>query len=100
MARKRLEKPQKPLCFSKTVVPAEEAFDPGELWTSGPSGGPTGRPLRVMDRPPSTMSSELVVTGRAEPLPASAASRLRLQPLIAEWLLEAPVMGRSQRTID
>ena len=46
------------------------------------------------------MSSELVVTGRAEPLPASAASRLRLQPLIAEWLLEARVMGRSQRTID
>lgn len=100
MAQKRLEKPQKPLCFSKTVVPAEGAFDPGELWSSGSSSGATGRPSRVIDRAPVKASSELAFASRAEPLPPSAASRLRLQPLIAEWLLDARVMGRSQRTID
>lgn len=36
----------------------------------------------------------------SEALPPSAAARLRLQPLIAEWLLELRVMGRSQRAID
>src|SRR5438094_2272491 len=100
MAQKRLEKPQKPLCFSQTVVPAEEAFDPDKLWSLGPSRGATGRPSRVIDRAPSKTSAEHLVAGRAEPLPPSAASCLRLQPLIAEWLLELRVMGRSQRTID
>ena len=34
-----------------------------------------------------------------QPLPPAAASRLRLEPLIAEWLLELRVMGRSPRAL-
>jgi site-specific recombinase XerD len=92
----RLEKSRKPLRFSKTVVPAKEAFDPDELWSTG-----TGR--RVPGRPASVVRGQ-VVRAVVEPepvqsLPRSAATRLRLQPLVAEWLLEVRVMGRSPRTI-
>lgn len=48
MAQKRLEKSREPLCFSKTVVPAEEAFEPDQLWSSAPARTPTGRPSRAI----------------------------------------------------
>ncbi|SRR5712692_101074 len=92
----RLEKSRKPLRFSKTVVSANEAFDPDELWSPGSGRRVRGRPAPVV--------KGLVVRASVEPeparsLPRSAATRLRLQPLVAEWLLEVRVMGRSQRTI-
>jgi len=94
---KRLEKTSKPLCFSKTVVSGEEAFDPGELWPEGPGRGQPGRQARVVPALPAPAIGEFE---SPEPLPVSAAGRLRLQPLIAEWLLELRVMGRSPRTIE
>jgi len=40
------------------------------------------------------------VIDRSRALPGSAAVRLRLEGLVAEWLMELRVMSRSQRTID
>jgi site-specific recombinase XerD len=100
MSAKRLEKSREPLCSSKTVVPAEEAFEPDELWSSAPARTQPGRPARAISSPRVKAALALEAVTDSEPLPVSAAARLRLQPLIAEWLLELRVMARSQRTID
>ena len=99
MAEKRLEKSREPLCFSKTVVPAEEAFEPAELWSSAPARTPTGRPSRLVSGGRVKPTAALDALTGSEPLPVSAATGLRLQPLIAEYLLELRVMARSPRTI-
>ncbi len=97
---KKLEEIRKPLCFSKTVVPTEEAFEPDQLWSSERARSQPGRPARVVPSARTRAVGELEQVSLSEPLPVSAAPRIRLQPLIAEWLLELRVMGRSRRTID
>ena len=93
-----MEKTRKPLHFSKTVA------------LSG--SGQRPRPGAV-NRRPRLLPAERLGTERdrgdrrwqesGEPEEAALeapAGRIRLEPLIREWLLDLPVMGRSPRTID
>ena len=83
--------------FSQTVVPAKGAFDPDELWSSGNGRRVAGRRAPVGK---GQLARAVVEPNSAQQsLPPSAANRLRLHALVAEWLLEVRVMGRSQRTI-
>jgi hypothetical protein len=92
----RLEKSRKPLRLSQTVVPAKQAFDPDEWWSSGSGRRVAARRVPVVK---GQVVRAVVEPDPAQSLPRSAATRLRLQPLVAEWLLEVRVMGRSHRTI-
>jgi hypothetical protein len=96
---RRLEETWKPWCFPQTVVPAEDGVDPRELWEPPAGQRQPGRPARPRsgsgDRP-GTRSGPLP---SPEALPASTARSLKLKALVAEWLLELKVIGRSPRTI-
>jgi integrase len=97
---RRLQRSPKPLRFSETVVPADEGFEPEELWEPAPSASQPGRPARISRRPAARQRPGLRVVSAPEPLPASTAGSVKVRALVAEWVMELKVMGRSQRTID
>jgi hypothetical protein len=94
-----LEKPSKPLGFSKTVATrylAPEA--PSRRSSKGNHGGQPGRPASRLlkaevdtdDHSPSPVA--LIGVSRRTAAPRTA-------PLVREWLAELKVMGRSEETI-
>jgi site-specific recombinase XerD len=78
-----LQKTPKPLPFSKTVAPL---------------GRPRGLPPVPLHRHQECDPQEW--SGQEEGAQEVPAGRLRLEPLVREWLLDLQVMGRSRRTLD
>lgn len=90
-----VEKTPKQLPFSKTVAL--------------PGTGRRARPGSLRGRPRSLAEERLKVGQDRgdrgwqepdEPALEAPAGRLRLEPLVREWLLDLQVMGRSPKTID
>jgi len=83
----------------QTVVSAEDGVDPCELWAPPAGQRQPGRPALLRN------GSGIRPGPRSEPpdgpeaLPSSTAHSLKLGALVAEWMQELKVMGRSPRTI-
>jgi site-specific recombinase XerD len=97
---KRLEKPSKPLGFSKTVVTRylapEAAVDPRSKARRGVQSGRPG--VRRIKREVDAGADDVVPVAdhRATNRPAGTQ---RIAGLVREWLAELKVMGRSEQTI-
>lgn len=95
----RLEKPSKPLGFSKTVATRYLAPEAPARHSKAKHGGQPGRPSSRLLRPEVSAedrdSSPPITPGRSSTRNASP----RIAPLLREWLAELKVMGRSEETI-
>jgi site-specific recombinase XerD len=95
----RLEKPSKPLGFSKTVATRYLAPEVPARRSKAKHGGQAGRPSSRLLRPAEVESDQSdssppVTQDRA----ATRSSSPRIAPLVREWLAELKVMGRSEET--
>jgi site-specific recombinase XerD len=96
---KRLEKPSKPLGFSKTVVTRYLAPEGPPPRRSKPvsgahAGRPTSRLLTRVDADEDDLAPVVALSGSSRNTAAPA-----IAPLVREWLAEVKVMGRSEQTI-
>jgi site-specific recombinase XerD len=94
----RLEKPSKPLGFSKTVATRYLAPDAPQGRSKTKHKGQAGRPSSRLLRPEvdgdKDDSSPPITQVHTSPRTASQ----RIAPLVREWLAELKVMGRSEET--
>ena len=96
---KRLEKPSKPLGFSKTVVtrylaPEAPSARRSKSVRGAQAGRPTSRLLRRVAAGEDDLAPVVALRGSSR----RAAAPL-IAPLVREWLAELKVMGRSEQTI-
>lgn len=91
-----LDKIEKPLRFSKTVVPVQTAPGRGRSQSADPGGRPRLIPeggfADLVGIQPEPLRS--LVEGERQP-----ATGARLELLVREWLTDLAVLGRSERTI-
>lgn len=94
----RMEKPSKPLGFSKTVVTPYLAPQAPPRRSRASRGGQAGRPASRLLRPDVDADREAspVVVLNGAPRRTTAPPIARL---VREWLAELKVMGRSEETI-
>jgi site-specific recombinase XerD len=94
----RLEKPSKPLGFSKTVATRYLAPDAPQGRSKTKHGGQAGRPSSRLLRPEvdSDKEDSSPPITRVHTSPRTASQRIA--PLVREWLAELKVMGRSEET--
>ncbi len=96
---KRLEKPSRPLGFSKTVVtrylaPEAPPARRSRSVRGAQPGRPTSRPLRRVDADNDDLAPVVALGGSSRRVAAPP-----IAPLVREWLAELKVMGRSEQTI-
>jgi site-specific recombinase XerD len=96
---KTLEKPSKPLGFSKTVVTRYLASEAPPARRSKPvrgahAGRPTSRLLRRVDADEDDLAPVVGLSGSSR-----RAAAPPIASLVREWLAELKVMGRSEQTI-